>query len=67
MLRPHPAHARRKGLVSQVQILGLAPEVWSGQSNRIVAFTGIMQKREQVLQSHCTTVMKFTDQFVILN
>ena len=24
--RPHSAHARRKGLVSQVQILGLAPE-----------------------------------------
>ena len=31
--RPHPAHARRRGLVSQDQILGLAPEAWSGQSN----------------------------------
>ena len=31
--RPHPAHVRRRGLVSQVQILGLAPEAWSGQSN----------------------------------
>ena len=26
--RPHPAHARRRGLVSQVEILGLAPETW---------------------------------------
>ena len=31
--RLHPAHARRRGLVSQVQILGLAPEAWSSQSN----------------------------------
>ena len=31
--RPHPAHVRRRGLVSQVQILGLAPEAWSGQSD----------------------------------
>ena len=29
--RPHPAHARRRGLVSQVQILGPAPETRSGQ------------------------------------
>ena len=29
--RPHPAHARRRGLVSQVGMLGLAPEAWSGQ------------------------------------
>ena len=38
--RPHPAHARRKGLVSQVQILGLVPETWSGQSYRRTAFIG---------------------------
>ena len=25
--RPHPAHVRRRSLVSQVQFLGLAPEV----------------------------------------
>ena len=50
--RPHPAHARRRGLVSQVQILGLAPETWSGQSYRRTAFIGIMQKREQLLQSY---------------
>ena len=37
MPRPHPAQVRRRGLVSQVQILGLAPEVWSGQSNRRAA------------------------------
>ena len=37
MPRPHPAHMRRRGLVSQVQILGLALEAWSGQSNRRVA------------------------------
>ena len=30
--KPHPAYTRRKGLVSQVQIFGLAPEAWSGQS-----------------------------------
>ena len=29
--RPHPAHARRRGLVSQVGMLGLAPETRSGQ------------------------------------
>ena len=36
--RPHPAHTRRRGLVSQVQILGLVPETWSGQSNCRIAF-----------------------------
>ena len=49
--RPHPAHARRRGLVSQVQILGLAPETWSGQSYCRTAFIGIMRKRE-LLQSY---------------
>ena len=29
--RPHPAHARRRGLVLQVGMLGLAPETRSGQ------------------------------------
>ena len=29
--RPHPAHVRRRGLVSQVGMLGLAPETRSGQ------------------------------------
>ena len=42
--RPHPAHARRRGLVSQLQILGLALEAWSGQSNCRAAFIGIMRK-----------------------
>jgi len=36
--RPNPAHTRRRGLVSQVQILGLAPKAWSGQSDRRRAF-----------------------------
>ena len=31
--RPHPAHVRRRGLVSQAQILGLAPEAWSNKWN----------------------------------
>ena len=58
--RPHPAHTRRRGMVSQVQILGLAPEVWSGISNHRAAFIGIMQKQEQVLQSyHSKCVMRF--------
>ena len=52
MPRPHPAHARRRILVSQVQILGLAPEAWSDQWNCRALFIGIMQKQEQVLQSH---------------
>ena len=50
--RPHPAHARRRGLVSQVEILGPAPKAWSGQSNHRAAFIGIMRKQEQVLQSY---------------
>ena len=44
VLRPHPAHARTRGLVSQVQILGLALEAYSGQSNHRVAFIGIIRK-----------------------
>ena len=44
MPRPHLAHARRRGLVSQVQILGLAPKAWSSQSDRRRAFIRIMQK-----------------------
>ena len=31
--RPHPAQARRRGLVSQVQIIGVAPEL--GVANEI--------------------------------
>ena len=42
--RPHPTHTRRRGLVSQVPILGLAPEVWSGQSDCRTAFIRIIQK-----------------------
>ena len=34
MPRRQPVHARRRGRVSQAQIPGLAPEAWSGQSNR---------------------------------
>ena len=69
--RPYPAHARRRGLVSQVQILGQAPEAWSGQSDRRTAFIRIMWKREQVLQSYTaqSDFMKFifhTDKFVTL-
>ena len=65
--RPHPAHVRRRGLVSQVQILGLAPEAWSNQSNRRAAFIGIMRKREQVLQTDSSKcVMRFIMQFVIV-
>ena len=37
-----------EGSVSKVQILGLAPEAWRGQSNRRAAFIGVMRKREQV-------------------
>ena len=33
MPRPHPAHARRRGLVSKLQIRGLAPEAWNDQWN----------------------------------
>ena len=51
MPRPHPAHARRRGLVSQVPILGLAPETWSGQSYCRAAFIGI---NAQLLQSYCS-------------
>ena len=51
MPRPHPAHVRRRGLVSQVPILGLAPETLSSQSYRRAA---LMQKREQLLQSYCS-------------
>ena len=29
--RPHPAHMRRSGPMSQIQMLGLAPEAWSDQ------------------------------------
>ena len=62
--RPHPAHTRRRGLVSQVQILGLAPEVWSGQSNRRAAFIGIMR---QVLQSYrskyCYEIQLYTNNY----
>ena len=50
--RPHPAHTRRRGLVLQVQILGLAPKVWSGQSDRRRAFIRMMRKRNKLLQSH---------------
>ena len=49
MPRPHPAHMRIGGLVSQVQILGLATEAWSNHWNYRVAFIGIMRKWE-VLQ-----------------
>ena len=49
--RPHPAHVRR-GLVSRVQILGLAPEVWSNQWNCRTALIEIMQKWEEVLLSY---------------
>ena len=45
-------HARRRGLVSQVEILGLALEAWSNQWNRRVVFIRIMRKQKQVLQSH---------------
>ena len=64
MPRPHPAHARRRRLVSQVQILGLAPEAWSTQSNHK------MRKQEQVLQTYRSNrVIRFIiqhQQFVIL-
>ena len=52
--RPHPAHTRRRGLVSPVQIFGLALALaaWSDQWNRRVALIRIMQKQEQVLQSY---------------
>ena len=66
MLRPHPAQARRRGLVSQVQILGLAPEAWSGQSNHKAVFIGIVRKQEQLLQSYCSKRIPNPTQFVIL-
>ena len=60
MPRPHPAHARRRDLVSQVQILGLTSQAWSAQSNRRAAFIGIMRKQEQVLQWYRSKrVMRF--------
>ena len=67
--RPHPAHTRRRGLVSQVQILGLAPEAWSSQSDRRTAFTRIMRKRNQYFNRTAQSdVMIFhTDKFVILH
>ena len=43
MPRPHPAHTRRRGLVSQV---------WMLPETRRAAITGIMRKREHVLQSY---------------
>ena len=60
---------RRRSLVSQVQILGLASEAWSGQSNHRAAFIGIMQKREQVLQSYAQSEISLsnTEQLVILH
>ena len=36
MTRPYPAHVRRRGLVSQVQILGLAPRVREMQSGSLL-------------------------------
>ena len=36
MTRPYPAHVRRRGLVSQVQILGLAPEAREMQSGSLL-------------------------------
>ena len=51
----------------QVQVLGLAPEAWSGQSNRRAAFIGIMWKQEQILQSYHTQSVSLsnTEQFEI--
>ena len=64
--RPHPAHARRRGLVSQVQILGLAPETWSGQSNHRAAFIEIMRKYfNRTAQSMLWDSLSNTEQFVI--
>ena len=54
MPRPHPAHVRRRDLVSQIQILGLAPEALSDLSNLGVALIGIMWQQEQVLQWYCS-------------
>ena len=67
--RPHLAHARRRGLVSQVQILGLAPKAWSGQSDRRRAFIRITwQQNKYFNHTAPSDVMIFifhTDKFVI--
>ena len=66
--RPHPAHARRRGLVSQVPILGLAPETWSGQSYCRVAFIGIMHSYfNRTAQSDIMKFIIHTGKFVILH
>ena len=64
--RLHPAHARRRGLVSQVQILGLALEGWSNQWNRRAAFI-IMLKREQVLQFYRSKWYHYSNLYSTLN
>ena len=65
-----PDHVRRRGLVSQVQILGLAPEAWSGQSNCRAAFIGIMwEVRTSIsiipLKVMLWNLLSNTEQFVI--
>ena len=44
MPRPYLAHTRRRGLMSQVQILGLAPKVLSDKWNCRAAFFGVMRR-----------------------
>ena len=53
-----PSSREEKGSgVTQVQILGLAPEAWSGQPNRRAAFNGITRKRELVLLLYCSILI----------
>ena len=54
--RPHLAHVRRS-LVSQVKILGLAPEVWNGQSDHTTAFIRIIVNTE-ARTSTCTSIIR---------
>ena len=46
MPRPHPAHTRRRGLLSQVQILGLAPSLMTSwiylRKVRLVTLSSIL-------------------------
>ena len=62
--RPHPV------LVSQVQIIGLAPEVWSGQWNRralLLEECGGEKYFNRTAQSVLWDSLSNTEQFVILH
>lgn len=67
LLFPNPTQLtpRKRGLVSQVQVLWLTPEVWSSQWNHRVAFIGMQEVGQVTTQSDVMKVIISTDKLVI--